>query len=209
MRTNRLLAVFAACSLAACDPIDRSPFGPGVFGAPKDTIDAPGAEVDPMIMSGLRQSQSQLLRHEGTVAFAQWTATMWAVRGESRSMHLDYGDGKRFATFTVGADALLSDAAGRPLAEGDSVQITMRVVNPAVFVVDMQPSGLRFNPASPAVLEFSLDRAKRSSLNARGLSFWKLESATSPWEPVDGAFDYERRTATARVPGFTLYVIAD
>ena len=207
MTSPRLFAVIAVFALAACDPIDRSPLGPGQNGEASDTTGA--LRMDPSVARELRDQQRHLLRHEYAVNFAHGTATMWAVRGESRTMKLQYGDGSPFATFTVGAGTLVTDAAGSEVAPGDSVEITMRLLQPSTFAVDMQPSGIRFNPDAPAVLQFNLDRAGRNAMRSQNLSFWKQETTSSPWEPVPATFDYVGRTATASLSGFTIYAIID
>jgi hypothetical protein len=206
MNSRRLLAVFAVLTLAACDSIDRAPTGLATDQEPSDSVDAP--RLDPSV-GRERSHEGRILRHASGVSMSQGAVRMWAVRGQSRRVRLQYGDGGAFATFAVGANTLVSDAAGNPVAFGDSVQITMQVLNPSTFAVEMQPAGIRFNPEAPATLEFNLERAMRKSLRNRGLSFQKRESASSPWESVSALIDYDRRVARASIPGFTIYAIFD
>lgn len=191
MRSHRYAAGLAAvAALAACSPdaTQRTPTAPSLSASR-------GADA------------SRMLRNEQAVGFPKAVATMWAVRGQDRAMAITYGDGTPYATFRVGAASLVTDASGAPLAPGDSVQITMRLLNPSVFAVEMQPSGLRFAPGAPAELQFNLARAGHAAMREQTLSCWKQESASSPWEPVSATFDYEARTATAVIPGFTIYAI--
>jgi hypothetical protein len=192
MRSLRYAAALAGTlALAACSPDSgrqRSPTAPSLGVAR-------GAHA------------SRMLRHEQAISFPRAVASMWAVRGEVRAMAITYPDGTRYATFRVGAASLETDASGAPLAPGDSVLITMRMLNPSVFAVDMQPSGLRFAAGAPAELQFNLARAGRAAMREQKLSLLKQESAASPWEPISATFDYAARTATAEIPGFTIYAI--
>jgi hypothetical protein len=132
---------------------------------------------------------------------------MWAVQGQTRTMALVYGDGTPFVTFTVPAGALVRDAAGTPLAPGDSVLITMSLPKPNAFAVRMEPSGLRFDSHVPATLSFNLARAGKAAMKSPSLSMWKQETLDAPWLPVAATFDLQAHTATAAIPGFTIYAI--
>jgi len=107
---------------------------------------------------------------------------------------------------------------GSLIAQGDSVLITLTLVDPVHLIVDCQPSGLLFSPHDPARLKFSyadvdddlngdgVVNATDSALT-RVLSVWRQETPTSPWilvpSTTTGSFDVE-----ADIGGFTGYAIA-
>ena len=192
MRNLRNAAALAAVlGLAACSPDAGQPSSP----------------TAPSLAAARGGQTVRMLRNEYAVGFPRAVASMWAVRGREGAMTIAYGDGTSYATFRVGPASLETGASGAPLASGDSVLITMRLLNPAMFAVEMQPAGLRFAAGAPAELRFNLARAARAAMREQTLSFWKQEREASPWEPVTATFDYAARTATAEIPGFTIYAI--
>jgi hypothetical protein len=185
-------ALLAVLALAACGG---------------DSTPLPTSNAAPSLRTAERPGDPRFLRHERGVNTPHSTATMWAVRGQERSMTIRYPDGTPHVTFRVGPQTLERDAAGRPLAAGDSVQITMRLVNPSVFAVEMQPAGIRFAADAPAQLEFNLARAGRAAVRSNSLAMWRQEARTGPWELIPATFDFQRQTATAPIPGLTIYAI--
>ena len=128
-------------------------------------------------------------------------------------------DSTMFVRFKVGPKALLARPDGSPVAFGDSVLITLRLVDPEALIVDFQPSGLRFDPRDPAELRMSfaetdpdvngdgtVDRAD-TRLTQR-FKIWRQERNVDPWvsQPSDvllGLHEVE-----TEVDGFTRYAIA-
>ena len=205
MRSLRYAAPLAAVvALAACNPDAgqlRSPTAPSL------EMTTTGVTSTGVASDTSGGSEKRILRQGTAVAIANTTASMWAVRGRNRSMSIVYADGRPVVTFTVGGKTLVTDAAGRPLAWGDSVLITMQLVDTASFAVEMQPAGIVFSAESPAKLSFNLERADEGPVKSRQLSFWKRESRVSPWEPLPGRFNYKLRQGEVEVPGFTIYAI--
>jgi hypothetical protein len=200
------LMVAAALILAGCEGFD-GPSDPAPSGQQAaDSLNLVTPVLEPRVVRG---QEPQLRAADGLVSVGRRVVTLWAVRGQGRVAQLVYSDGTPLASFSVGPQTLVTNAAGQPLAEGDSVRITMRLIRGSILAVEMQPAGLRFNPESPAQLQFNLARAPGGSLQAHKLSMWKQESSRSPWEPVDATFDYQSFTATAAIEGFTIYAIID
>lgn len=84
--------------------------------------------------------------------------SFWAKVSDGRELKLFYqgaqpGDtGEEFLRFEVPGDGLLRRPNGAAFGPNDSILITVTAVDPARFIFDFQPAGLRFNPAHPARL---------------------------------------------------------
>lgn len=146
--------------------------------------------------------------------------SFWAKRGEDRELRLYYnGTGEEFLRFTVPSAALAQRPDGSVVAVGDSVLISVRVIDPSRLIVDFQPSGLKFSPGSPARLRFDLGETN-SDLNGDGvvdaqddslktqLSFWRQESPGQPWFKVSSAVFTDLDEVEADVLGFSGYALA-
>src|SRR3954470_17158877 len=84
-------------------------------------------------------------------------ASFYAVQGQDREVRISFQDaggqeGEEFLRFRVRPGSLASLPGGSPIAAGDSVLITVRVVDAAKILFEMEPSGLTFNSAEPAEL---------------------------------------------------------
>lgn len=117
---------------------------------------------------GVPESELTFLRFSETAApLADSVVSFWAVRGQSRRVEIDYrpeageDEGERFLRFEVDDESLLRYPDGRAFARGDSVRITVRVVDSQRFLFVFEPAGLTFNPAEPAELEVSYEHADR------------------------------------------------
>src|ERR1051326_7255555 len=94
--------------------------------------------------------QLHFIRPAPTSASLPDTAvSFWAKRGEDRELRLYYdaqsgsGTGEEFLRFTVPAAALAQRPDGSAIAVGDSVLISVRVIDPSRLIVDFPPSGDR------------------------------------------------------------------
>lgn len=170
--------------------------------------------------------QLHFIRPAPTSASLPDTAvSFWAKRGEDRELRLYYnaqsgsGTGAEFLRFTVPAAALAQRPDGSAIAVGDSVLISVRVIDPARLIVDFQPAGLVFSSGSPARLRFDLGETD-SDLNGDGvvnsqddslktqLSFWRQEAPGQPWFKVVSAVFTDLDDVEANVFGFTGYALA-
>ena len=202
--TNRLRIAALACSLglAAC----RDGTAPGPVSRTAD--------------------QLHFIRPAPTAASLPDTAvSFWAKRGEDRELRLYYnsqsgsGGGQEFLRLTVPAAALAQRPDGSPIAVGDSVLISARVIDPSRLIVEFQPSGLKFAAGSPARLRVELAETD-SDLNGDGvtdsrddsletqLSFWRQETPGQPWLKVASAVFTDLDEVEANVLGFTGYALA-
>jgi hypothetical protein len=190
-------ALLLALALAACTE------GP-------EQILAPQTEnsVDQQVPDGAQQSISFVRHDEDRPSLSRHSISFWAVRGETRTATLGYADGTPMVTLTIPHDALRRDASGRRIARGDSIQITMTLLDRKRFAVRFEPAGLRFDEQSPAVVAFNLTRAARKALTSGALSMWKQETPDSEWTLVPSLVDRSTRTLTARIDGFTVYALS-
>lgn len=158
-------------------------------------------------------------------ALATGTVSFWARRGEDREVRMFYrprpgaGDSSRFLKFEVPGAALDRRPDGTRFAVGDSVLITLVVVDPASLKVEFAPAGLRFSASSPARLEIELaevdddlDRdgdidAEDARLETR-LSVWRQEQPGAPWFRQQSVVVLDLDEIEADIFGFTAYAVA-
>jgi hypothetical protein len=147
--------------------------------------------------------------------------SFWAVRGEERRAEIRYlyPDGRtaRCLRFRVRPDALHRHPDGTFVRMGDSVLITVRVLDPAQFRFAFAPAGLRFDPRNPAELEVSYRYADRD-FNGDGVvderddafdfGFWRQEAPGQPWRWIRSLRFDDLEDVTAEVTGFTAYALA-
>ncbi|NIR46424.1 MAG: hypothetical protein GWN99_18435 [Gemmatimonadetes bacterium] len=137
--------------------------------------------------------------------------SFWAVRGEERRLEIRYtgeGTGKKFLEFEVDDESLLRRPDGTLFAVGDSIEISVQV-DSTLFLVNLEPSGLVFNPERPAVLELDYDEAEEEFL-ARESEFdaWRQEATGDPWFRVGSVQVEELDEIEILIFGFTRYALA-
>jgi hypothetical protein len=157
--------------------------------------------------------------------FVQLVASFWAVRGEERELRLAYRprqgqtDSTDFIRFRVRENSLVTLPSGVPIAVGDSVLITLTVIDPARLIVEFQPAGLLFAPGEPAELEIHYPEADRDYDDdgdidmddddvEQRLRIWRQERLGDPWVQVRGSVRADVDEVEADLTGFTRYAIA-
>lgn len=199
---RRMAMVALAMALAACD-------------------DSTGTNV-------VQRNESDLVflrARAGAPPLAQTTATFYAVRGQERELRMYFRpaagqtDSSEFLRFKVSDGTTLTLPGGIPVALGDSVLITVIVVDPARFIVDFQPSGLLFSRNEPAELRMRYAEAD-DDLDDDGdvdaedddielqLRIWRQEGIGTPWFLTDGFAEVNLEEVEADITGFTRYAIA-
>ncbi|HJR50662.1 MAG TPA: hypothetical protein VJ794_06115, partial [Gemmatimonadales bacterium] len=128
MPLRRLLALPLALTLACSDS-----------GGPDDGDDTIKPPSDLTILR-LAENSPPLFNPE---------VSFYAVRGENREAEISFVDderpgepGERYLELRVDAEALAARPDGSPVADGDSVLITIRVVDPAQLLFEFEPAGL-------------------------------------------------------------------
>ena len=127
--------------------------------------------------------------------------------------------GDEFLRFEVRGESRRQRPDGTTIAEGDSLLITLTVVDPERLIVDFQPAGLRFNTEEPARLRMSYaetedDRDSDGDVDDRdrevesSLSIWRREEPGDPWVRIGSLRSVDRDEIEAEITGFTYYAIA-
>ena len=148
----------------------------------------------------------------------------WAVQGEEREVELNYlptsgNSQQRFLRFRVRKQTQMRRPDGSLIANGDSIRITIRVVDAARLLTKFEPAGLRFEGGGSARLWLSyaevgedLDGdgsvSSADSTVAQALSIYRRETVTAPWFRVTSTHDLVLDELQATITGFTNYVIA-
>lgn len=190
--------------------------GAGLLGC--EEIGAPEEGVDESDLTFVRVSPDSPPLEDDTVSF-------WAVRGQDRQVEMRYlslpeypGNGKCLL-FRVPAEALLRDRNGRVFQDGDSVKITIRVVDAERFQFQFEPSGLRFDPTHPAHLEvryrwaspdFNHDGEvdELDELAAERIRFWHQVVIGGRWTEIPTVLAGEAIEARTTVLRFSQYALA-
>lgn len=151
---------------------------------------------------------------------ADSVVSFWAVRGEDRAVEIllrpaeGETEGEEFLDFEVSGQSLLRYPDGRAFQSGDSVRITIRLVDPARFMFEFEPSGLKFDPDHPAELEVSYARAD-PDYDGDGddddeleFDFWRQEREGELWFRIGTVIIEELSEVEAEIEGFTRYALA-
>jgi hypothetical protein len=149
--------------------------------------------------------------------------SFYAVKGEDRELRIHFQDaggrGEEYLRLRVRRESLLSRPDGTPFGSGDSVLITIRIVDPARIMFEMEPSGLTFNSAEPAELKIHYSHADHD-FNEDGvvnafdlelknrLAIWRQELPTDPFVRLGSVNVEDLEEINADILGFTRYAIA-
>jgi len=202
MRVRILTLAFAALGLACSDSSD-----PG-----GDDTSKPPAELTILRLS---PTSPPLLNPE---------TTFYAVRGDDREVRISFqapggGEGEEFLRLRVRDEALLSYPDGTDFAEGDSVLITVRVVDPTRLLFEFEPSGLTFSPEEPAELKIHYNHAD-DDLDEDGdvdledetleldLAVWRQEADGDPFLKLGSVLSIDLEEIDAELSGFSRYALA-
>jgi hypothetical protein len=150
--------------------------------------------------------------------------SFYAVKGKTASAQIWYhaaagaADSLKFLDFQVGSASLDTRPDGSAIAAGDSVLITITVTDPTHFLLDFQPSGLKFSATDQPTLKVSfaacgadlnydgkVDAADQAIMDA--LSFWRQEAPFQPWFKLGSTVNQTVREVDAQLGGFTGYAI--
>lgn len=162
---------------------------------------------------------------ESAPPLADSVVSFWAVRGEDRGVEMRLapaGDGEQgedFLQFEVPGDALLKHPNGRAFVSGDSVLITIRVVDATRFLFHFEPSGLQFDPKNPAELEVSYEYADRDFDQdgdqdaddrrvEREFGFWHQRRLGGLWAKMATIRIEDLEEVEAEITGFSRYALA-
>ncbi len=201
---RRWMLVLALLALAACD---------GATG--------PSRPPAPDLLSG-----SKLLS-----IFAQYDATFAplvpaetsfvAVQGQAVDFVEQFqGQGDPVLEFKLSSSSLLAYPNGMPIAPGDTVRITISRDPQGRILFSFSPSGLTFNPLSPASLTIWYAHANpdvdgdgivdaTDALLESQFGIFKQELLTDPWLSIPSVNLTGAQTVQAWVLGFTGFSVGD
>lgn len=192
---NHWIALAGLAALAACS----DPAGPRVVTGDQ--------------LRFVRQAEgAPALENGGEVAF-------WAHYGEDYDIRLPYVTGHDCLRFRLDDETLLAYPDGRRFQPGDSVRITIRLVDPELYNFEFQPAGLRFNRDEPAELRVSYAYAD-PDLDGDGdvdgddvaefddVGFWRQETPGAPWMEIGTGRLDATEEMRAELEGFTKYAMA-
>ncbi len=153
-------------------------------------------------------------------------ASFWAVRGENREVEIRFVDdenptqpGEEYLELEVDAEALLAYPDGTFFVDGDSVFITVRVVDPDRLLFEFEPAGLTFSPDRPAELKIHYDHAD-DDLDDDGdvdgadddleltIAIWRQENEGDPFERLGSLLIDDLEEIDAELEGFSRYALA-
>jgi len=153
------------------------------------------------------------------------TASFWAKVSDGREVRLNYqgaapGEiGEEYLRFEVPGDGLYRKPDGSVFLPGDSILITVTVVDPARFHYEFQPSGLRFSPDHPARLkikylngqhDFNADGVEDSEdVRIEGiLDLWERSGPGALWFRIGAVKFEELDELDANILSFTEHAVA-
>ena len=197
---KRLLCVVAAVAFGACT--DNS--GPGGVDDTRLSIVRQDSLAPPLIAA--RDS-------------------FWAKVGDGRELRMFYqgaqpGDtGDEFLRFEISDDGLYRKPDGSAFQAGDSILITVTVVDPLRFLLEFTPANLQFNPEHPARLRIRYAHADKDfdddgDVDAADndieieLDLWRRNAAGALWFKVGAVKFEELDEIDANIRTFSQYAVA-
>lgn len=151
--------------------------------------------------------------------------SFWAKVGDGREVRLFYqgvapGDtGEEFLRFEVSGSGLYRKPDGSAFGVNDSILITVSVVDPARFLFEFAPAGLRFNPNDPARLRVHYEHGDKD-LDDDGdvdteddeleslVDLWYRADAAALWFRVGSVHFEEADELDALIRTFSQYAVA-
>jgi hypothetical protein len=227
-RSLRLLRPLAVLLLAACAADSPSSVAPTGAVARRGSDDGgSGGETGGGGSGSGSTSGTPTFVSAGSSApaIANPVVSFYAKVGEDRSATMWYAprpgrtDSTVFLRFRVRPRSLAYRPDGTRFAAGDSVLITITLVDPAHLGVDCQPSGLRFSSSDPADMKLSFAEADedvngdgvvdRSDTDlTRRFAIWRRELSTDPWIRQPSSVDVGLHEIESEILGFSSYIVA-
>jgi len=154
------------------------------------------------------------------LSLEQYTVSFWAVRGESRSIRINYSStidngNHPFLELTT-TDPVFAPEIGE-IAMGDSVLITI-TVDTSKIGVKFEPTGLQFGTASQLKIYYGgasgdlngdgVANAEDASIEQQLLGLWYREYSDEEWAPVSASQSAEEKSFSYALPHFCEYAVA-
>jgi len=154
------------------------------------------------------------------LSLEQYTVSFWAVRGESRSIRINYSstidnDSHPFLELTA-TDPVFAPEIGE-IAMGDSVLITVSV-DTSKIGVRFEPTGLQFGTASQLKIYYGgasgdlngdgVANEADAQLEQQMLGLWYREYNNDDWSQVPASQSTGEKSFTYALPHFCEYAVA-
>lgn len=153
------------------------------------------------------------------------TASVWAKVGDGRELHINYqgatppDTGEEFLRFEIPGDALLRKPDGTAFQAGDSILITVTVVDPAEFRFQFEPAGLVFSSEHSARLRIRYfdanhdfdddgDTDAADAAIEHVLDLWHRSGSSASWLRVGSVKFEELDELDANIFSFSEYAVA-
>jgi hypothetical protein len=209
--TRTILLAIAAATYAGCSANDATvPTSPGIVDS------TPVTEAS---LRFLTPAAGSVLRTD--------SVSFWAVKGQNREVAMWYRpsagstDSVRFLRFKVANESLLKRPDGTTFATGDSVKITVRILDFSKLTTQFLPSGLQFSTAKPAELRLDFKNADQD-YNRDGVvnqtdanliatfAIWKQEAVGQPWFKLTSSVEVSSNLSEVKadITSFTNHAIA-
>lgn len=153
------------------------------------------------------------------------SVSFWAKKGQDAEGAVYFqdsqgGQGEEYLRLRIGQQSLLNLPNGQPIAVGDSVLITVRVLDPDSILFEFEPGGLRFNPSDRAELKIEYNEAG-DDLDHNGthgdptdvliehqLAIWRQPLLIDDFTMLQGVKLEISNEIEAKLIGFSRYAIA-
>jgi len=174
----------------------------------------------PQFNSQTRARRSGAMAMTPPLSLDQYTVSFWAVRGESRSIRINYSstidnDSHPFLELTT-TDPVFAPEIGE-IAMGDSVLITVSV-DTSKIGVKFEPTGLQFGTASQLKIYYGgasgdlngdgVANEADAQLEQQMLGLWYREYNNDDWSQVPASQATGEKSFTYALPHFCEYAVA-
>jgi len=174
----------------------------------------------PQFNSQTRARRSGAMAMTPPLSLEQYTVSFWAVRGESRSIRINYSstidnDSHPFLELTT-TDPVFAPEIGE-IAMGDSVLITVSV-DTSKIGVKFEPTGLQFGTASQLKIYYGgasgdlngdgVANEADAQLEQQMLGLWYREYNNDDWSQVPASQATGEKSFTYALPHFCEYAVA-
>ena len=174
----------------------------------------------PQFTAQTRARRSGAMALTPPISLDQYTVSFWAVRGESRSVQINYSSSidnetHPFLSLTA-SDPVFAPGVG-DIAVGDSVLVTV-VVDTTNIGVRFEPTGLQFG--SPAAFKIWYGGASGdlngdavvdstdAAVEAQLLGLWYREDESDPWTHLPAVQSVNEKSFSYGLAHFSIYAVA-
>ena len=151
--------------------------------------------------------------------------SFWAKVEDGREVRLHYqgatpaDTGEEFLRFEVPGDGLLRKPDGSAFQVGDSIEITITVLDPDRFLFEFAPAGLQFSPDHPARLKIRYyqgehdfdedgDEDAEDAAIEQILDLWRREGPGALWFKMGAVKFEELDELDVNILSFSEYAVA-